>query len=85
MLGQAHEDRAAFVNALPFSPGESRRDKAFLFGEGEDDVVGEPKVVEKGKGKKLRKNSKVAEDALRVRQHEDIGLGDMNGGGGGPI
>jgi hypothetical protein len=82
MLGQAHEDRSGFVNASPFSPNERRHnaahggtEKGFLFGE-DDEVVGEPKVKEKGKGQnKGRTNS-------LLRTQEDIDLGDFGGGSG---
>jgi len=80
MLGQAHEHRHSFIDPSPFSPGEKRfhaahggDEKGFLFGE-ENDVVGEPKPVEKGKGKEKKRNSSV------LRAREDIGLGDMAGG-----
>jgi len=39
-------------------------------------------IVSVGKGRKLRKNSKVAEDLMRTK-HEDIGMGDMPGVGDG--
>jgi hypothetical protein len=84
MLGQAHEDRAGFVNASPWSPNERRHnvahgggEKGFLFGE-EDEVVGESKIKENAKGKAKGQAKGRANSVLR--NQEDIDLGDMGSG-----
>jgi TBC1 domain family protein 5 len=85
MLGQARENSSEFVRASPFAPAEKRQHatkhgkdaKSFLFGE--DDVVGERRVV-KGRARKgskdVRKGGRTDSPAP---EHEDIGLDDVKG------